>query len=110
MKTNKVNSAKKNINVENFEIDKNIQLTDEEKALLDGLQNSQSIFTEELVEYYSKIATNQKKRTRQLSMRLTDDDFLLAKTKGIEEGIPYQVLLASIVHKWLHGKLKEVAY
>lgn len=42
-----------------------------------------------------------------LSMRLSSDDYLRAKAKGIEEGISYQVLLASIIHKWLHGKLKE---
>ena len=97
----------KKIDFSNFEIDKTIELSADEQELLDGLSGSKSIFTRELVEYYSKIAIDQKKRTKQLSMRLTDDDFLLAKTKGIEEGIPYQVLLASVVHKWLHGKLKE---
>ena len=79
------------------------------KILLAGIHDSKSIFTDELVQYYSQIAITQKKRTKQLSMRLSDDDFLLAKTKSLEEGIPYQVLLASVVHKWLHGKLKDVS-
>lgn len=92
----------------NFEVADNIQLDEEEKSLLGGLKESKSIFTDKLVQQYRQIAIDQKKRTRQLSMRLTDDDFLLAKSKSIEEGIPYQVLLASIVHKWLHGKLKEI--
>jgi len=108
-KNNKSVDVAKRIDFSNFEVADNIKLDPEEKILLAGLKESKSIFTEQLRDYYSKTAHNQKKRTKQLSMRLTDDDFLIAKTKSIEEGIPYQVLLASIVHKWLHGKLKEVA-
>ena len=100
---------KTKINFNNFEIDDNMQLDEDEKILLAGIHDSKSIFTDELVQYYSQIAITQKKRTKQLSMRLSDDDFLLAKTKSLEEGIPYQVLLASVVHKWLHGKLKDVS-
>jgi|GEM_PF-2936130 len=100
---------KPKINLEDFEVDKNIKLSNDELDLLKGIKGSKSIFTEELSHYYSQVAINSKKRTKQLSMRLTDEDFLLAKTKGLEEGLPYQVLLASVVHKWLHGKYKEVA-
>ena len=53
----------------------------------------------------SKIAKTQKNRNKSVSMRLSEDDFLRAKAKSLEEGIPYQVLLSSIIHKWLHGKL-----
>jgi predicted DNA binding CopG/RHH family protein len=100
---------KPKINLKDFEVDESIKLSDDEPDLLKGIKGSKSIFTEELSHYYSQVAINNKKRTKQLSMRLTDEDFLLAKTKGLEEGLPYQVLLASVVHKWLHGKYKEVA-
>lgn len=75
---------KKALNFGTFEIDKNLLLDDEEKSLLSGLDGSKSIFTKALAKQYSKIAIEQKKRTRQLSMRLTDDDFLRAKTRSIE--------------------------
>lgn len=97
----------KKIDFSQFEVDDDIQLDREEKALLAGIKGSRSILTKELIHRYSEIAKAQKNRNKNVSMRLSEDDFLRAKAKGIEEGIPYQVLLASIVHKWLHGKLKE---
>lgn len=91
-----------------FKIEEKIKLDTEEEELLLGVKGSRSIASSELINNYQQIALNQKKRTKQLSMRLTDSDYLLAKARGIEEGMPYQVLLSSIIHKWLHGKLKEV--
>ena len=97
----------KKIDFSQFEIEETLQLDEEEKQLLANLGNTRSIFTQELAQYYSKIATAQKNRNKNVSMRLSDDDFLRAKAKAVEEGIPYQVLLASVIHKWLHGKYKE---
>lgn len=91
----------------NFEVDSDIKLDEEEKELLAGLKGSHSIFTRELADHYSQIAKEQRSRNKSVSMRLTDDDYLRAKAKSLEEGIPYQVLLASIIHKWLHGRLVE---
>lgn len=79
-------------NFDGFEVDNDIKLTDEEEKLLLGIKDSKSILNKQLTQQYQQIAINQKKRTKQLSMRLTDDDYLLAKSKSIEEGIPYQAL------------------
>lgn len=97
----------KRIDFSQFEIADNLSLDAEEKQLLADLKKSQSIFTKELAQHYSEMAKTQRNRNKNVSMRLSDDDFLRAKAKAIEEGIPYQVLLAGIIHKWLHGKLKE---
>lgn len=90
-----------------FQVDSDIELDDEEKELLAGLKGSRSVFTPELARHYSQIAKAQSSRNKSVSMRLSDDDYLRAKAKGLEEGIPYQVLLASIIHKWLRGRLVE---
>ena len=97
----------KKIDFSQFEIDDGLSLDEEEKQLLAGVKESQSIFTKALVQHYSEIAVAQRNRNKNVSMRLSNDDFLLVKSKAIEEGMPYQVLLASVIHKWLHGKLKE---
>ena len=93
---------------DNFEMNDSIILDNDEMQLLKAMKESNSIVTDSLIKKYQQIALTQKKRTKQLSMRLTDEDYLLAKTKSIEEGIPYQVLLSSVIHKWLHGKYKEI--
>lgn len=40
------------------------------------------------------------KKTKNINLRLTQRDFLRLKSKAIEEGIPYQTLAASILHKY----------
>ena len=40
-------------------------------------------------------------------LRVTERDFELAHTLAREEGIPYQTLLSSIIHKYLAGRLVE---
>ena len=86
-----------------------LALDEEEKKLWNSLTSGEcvSIFTTQLEKHYSQIAKEETVRNKNVSMRLTQEDYFLAKTKGMEEGLPYQVLLASIIHKWLHGKLKE---
>lgn len=94
---------KKNLNLTDFEIDDSIALDDEEKELLVGIKDSHSIMNDDLVKRLSNIVKSQNKRSKQINMRLTENDYLLAKAKALEEGIPYQVLLASVIHKWLHA-------
>jgi predicted DNA binding CopG/RHH family protein len=99
---------KSKINFKEYEpIDK---LDEEERIIWDELQHGayKSIITPELKKKYAEIFSNSNKRDQPSNLRLTMTDKLLAKAKAREEGIPYQVLLSSIIHKWLHGKLKEV--
>ena len=85
-------------------------LDNEEKEIWAGMQSEQytSILTDETREYYAQVFENSDKRNQASTIRLTMNDKLLAKTKAKEEGIPFQVLLASVIHKWLHGKLVDV--
>lgn len=91
------------IDLADFQIDEDITLDDGEEILLSGLKDSKSIMNENIVSKLSEIAKNQNKRSKHINMRLTETDYMLAKAKAIEEGIPYQVLLASVIHKWLHS-------
>jgi predicted DNA binding CopG/RHH family protein len=98
---------KTKIDLKNYEvIDK---LDKDEQMIWDSMQSGNyiSVATDELKIHYSDIFTNNNKRNQPSTIRLTSSDKLLAKSRAREEGMPYQVLLASIIHKWLHGKLKE---
>ena len=85
-------------------------LDDEEQEIWNNLQQDKytSIMTNELKNEYVAIFTNLSKRDKTSNIRLTSLDTILAKAKAKEYGIPFQVLLSSIVHRFLHGKLKEV--
>lgn len=46
-------------------------------------------------------------KTRRVNLRVTERDFNLAHSQAREEGVPYQTLLSSIIHKYLSGRLIE---
>ena len=45
------------------------------------------------------------KKDKRINLRLTQKDYHLIQIKAIEEGIPYQTLISSLVHKYLNGSL-----
>ena len=52
-------------------------------------------------------ARNTFNKTRRVNLRVTERDFNLAHGRAREEGIPYQTLLSSVIHKYLSGRLIE---
>ena len=46
-------------------------------------------------------------KTKRVNLRVTERDFNLAHSRAREEGIPYQTLLSSVIHKYLSGRLTE---
>ena len=59
------------------------------------------------IEEARQAARNTFNKTRRVNLRVTERDFELAHLKAREEGIPYQTLLSSIIHKYLSGRLTE---
>jgi len=45
------------------------------------------------------------KKEKRINLRLTQKDYHQIQIKAIEEGIPYQTLISSLVHKYLNGSL-----
>ena len=52
-------------------------------------------------------ARNTFNKTRRVNLRMTERDFNLAHSRAREEGVPYQTLLSSVIHKYLSGRLTE---
>lgn len=50
-------------------------------------------------------ARNTLKKDKRINLRLTQKDYHQIQIKAVEEGIPYQTLISSIVHKYLNGTL-----
>ena len=59
------------------------------------------------VEAARQAARNTFNKTRRVNLRVTERDFSLAHSRAREEGIPYQTLLSSVIHKYLSGRLTE---
>lgn len=44
-------------------------------------------------------------KNRKINIRLTDWDYLNLKARAAQEGLPYQTLVSSIIHKYLTKQL-----
>ena len=48
-------------------------------------------------------------KNRRVNIRLSSPDLMDIQTRAAEEGVPYQTLIASVLHKFVTGRLKEKA-
>ncbi len=47
------------------------------------------------------------KKDRRINVRISSKDLNALQTRALEEGIPYQTLVSSILHKYVSGRLRE---
>ncbi len=85
-----------------------IPLDDYEKDLQQALEKKalRSISNEKKeIQRYTKIAQNTVAKRKNINLRLSERDLLKLKSIAIKEGIPYQTLLSSVLHKFATGRL-----
>ena len=46
-------------------------------------------------------------KNRRVNIRLSSGDLSDIQVKALEEGVPYQTLIASVLHKYVTGRLAE---
>ena len=79
-------------------------MTAEEQDILDRFQRDE-LRSATNAEQEIKAARNTFNKTKRVILRVTERDFNLAHSRALEEGIPYQTLLSSVIHKYLSGRL-----
>jgi len=81
-----------------------MKLTEEEQAILESAEagewRSVSNFAEEK-RRYEEAARGTLRKDKRVNIRMTERDLLHFKKKASEEGIPYQTLISSILHKYI---------
>ncbi len=60
-----------------------------------------------LLERHRTYARSTMSKDRRVNIRLSAKDLEEIKIRAIEEGIPYQTLMGSILHKYVSGRLVE---
>ena len=78
----------------------------EEKDLLESIEKDEWVPVKNLKtekEQAIMAARNTLKKDKRINLRLTQKDYKQIQIKAIEEGVPYQTLISSIVHKFLNG-------
>ena len=59
----------------------------------------------EAVSRYRTAARAVSRKDRRVNLRLSSTDLDEIKVKAMEEGVPYQTLMASVLHKYVSGQL-----
>ncbi len=80
----------------------------EEKDLMESIERDEWQSVENIDQEKEKAimaARNTLKKEKRINLRLTQKDYHQIQIKAIEEGIPYQTLISSLVHKYLNGSL-----
>ncbi len=80
----------------------------EEKELMESIERNEWQPVENLDQekkHSMEAARNTLKKDKRINLRLSQKDYHQIQIKAIEEGIPYQTLISSIVHKYLNGSL-----
>ncbi len=80
------------------------ELTKEEKSILEDFEKGVYVSVpnfKKVRRLYEKIAKNTLNKTKNINIRLSERVVSRLKTKAAEEGIPYQTLASSILHKYV---------
>ena len=88
------------------------KLTPEERELLTSVERGEWRSVQHIEgerARYQGFARATFKKDRRISIRLSAKDMEALQTLALEEGIPYQTLIASILHKYVSGSLVERA-
>jgi predicted DNA binding CopG/RHH family protein len=85
-------------------------LPKDERELLDSVESGEWRSVKgrdrEIAEY-RKYAEATFKKDRRINIRISSKDLDALQKRALQEGIPYQTLVASILHKYVSGRLRE---
>ena len=90
--------------------EKDLKLGKEEREILNSYEKGEWESTpniEEEIAFYTEVAKNTLKKDKRINIRVSNRDLLEIKKKAISEGIPYQTLVSSILHKYVNGRFIE---
>jgi len=89
---------------------KDFNLDSEEMELLESLESGEWNSVNNLkneIQVHQNIAKSTLKKDRRVNLRMSSKDLEAIKTYAVEEGLPYQTLMSSVLHKFVTGRLVD---
>ena len=83
-------------------------IDEEKRELMESIDNDEWFSVKNFKKEKEKAESavrNTLKKDKRINLRLTQKDYHKIQVKAIKEGIPYQTLISSIIHKYLNGTL-----
>ena len=84
-------------------------LESDEQQLLDAFEQGAliSAATPALLNDLRQSARATGQKDQRINIRLSSGDLQAIRTRALQEGIPYQTLISSVLHKYVSGTLQE---
>jgi len=86
----------------------NLVLDDEEQEIFAAM-NDGTIEIEPPSDELLSAAKDAIKKDKSINIRINNHDLTSIKFIAAQEGIPYQTLIGSLIHKYANGRLRDVA-
>ena len=86
------------------------KLSKEEEQILKDFEAGefQSILTPKRKKMLQAAAEETFKKDKRINIRISSRDLALLQRRALEEGIPYQTLVSSVLHKYVSGGLHDI--
>ena len=86
------------------------KLSKEEEEILDAFEAGEfkSVLTPKRKKYLQSVAEETFKKDKRINIRISSRDLESLQRRALEEGIPYQTLVSSVLHKYVSGGLHDV--
>lgn len=85
-------------------------MSQEDRELLKSYENDEWQSVEDYVNEatrFTEYAKATARKNSRINIRISSKDLDAIQKKALEEGIPYQTLIASVLHKYISGRLVE---
>ena len=89
---------------------KKMKLDKEEQKLLDSVERGEWKSVKNLgseIKRHQQYARNTLKKDRRVNIRISTKDLEEIQTLAGADGIPYQTLMSSVLHRFVNGRLVE---
>lgn len=88
-----------------------LKFSDDEKQLLKAVEAEEfeSVLTKKRRAELVSLADNTTRKDKRINIRISNRDLMAIQLKASKEGIPYQTLVSSIIHKYISGSLQDVS-
>ena len=85
------------------------KLSREEKELLKSYEADEwvSVASPDEINKYKAAAKNTFRKDKRVNIRMSELDLELLQEKALIEGLPYQTLISSVLHKYVTGRLVD---
>jgi predicted DNA binding CopG/RHH family protein len=85
------------------------EIDKEERAILDAYERGKlrSVATKKELAKFRAAARATAIKDRRVNIRLSSNDLREIQARALADGLPYQTLIASVLHKYVTGRLIE---